>query len=313
VTFRSLLLASALLAGCHAAIQKEVHLPRDLRVSALAIYPVGFRWDEPPERGALLSQRIIGELLASQGDRLALLGPGEFKILRPDDDHAWAATDLLVRLRDEALPPHETLVFRPWAEKQVASSREERSDMRGGVRVQAHEEWTWVAHLEVLAPQRAERVLELIAREQVDPFARPPEDSDPTPELTRLFETLIREAIAELGSREPPSNASRPAPEVLYLPPPSGNEGLEAEVQQMARVRFLNPGVSEREAAALASMPSGLYVRETHGERLKKGDLITTINGEAALPQRLVRAQRHPEQCDLTVRRGNEERDLPCP
>jgi hypothetical protein len=171
-----------------------------------------------------------------------------------------------------------------------------------------------VAHLEVVAPQDAERVLELSAREEVDPLLRRPSEADPTPELTRLFESLVREALSELSRSEvPPPTSGRASIQVAYVPPAPGDEGLEQEVLQMARVAFLNPGLSEKEAAALAASPSGLIVRRDVEKVLRQGDLIMAVNGEPALPQRLARARQRTDHCALRVRRGTEERDIPCP
>jgi hypothetical protein len=178
---------------------------------------------------------------------------------------------------------------------------------------QIQEEVTYVAHLEVLAPQRGERIMDLTAQQQVDPFARSAE-GDPTPELTQLFEALLREAWGQLAGHLAGRTAPLSAVRVRYVPPPSTEaSGLEAEVQQLARIQFVNPELDERQSAKLAALPSGLFVEEpgTSG-RLEKGDLVTGIDGGPALPQRFERALARGT-CSLVVLRAAQPRELACP
>ena len=312
------LLLLLLLPACHGHIRVVSRpLPDDLKVSALAVYPVTYRFQESPDRGPLVAQRLVDEILDAEGTRLAVMGPGEFKVLKADSDEPWAATDLLLALRDEQLEASETLVLRPWAERRSSSSQQERWDAAGRSAVGHADEVTWVAHLDILSPARAQAVVELVAEHPVDPFARGSNSSDPTPELTALFDELIQHALTLLRPRLKLQPGTLASPRVRYVPPLSagaqaGGPGLEAELHQLSNVELLNPRLSEQQATTLASQPPGLFVEEPLGGFLQRGDVILLLNGNAAPPQRLVRAFRAGRPCVLQVQRGKDMLEHAC-
>jgi hypothetical protein len=300
------------------AVQRAV--PESLRASAVAVYPFGFRWETPPWRAFELSQRLVDVALAEAGERALFFGPSEFKVYRPADDNAWAASNVVPLLTPYSVRPEAALVLRPWAEKRVESGQRELLDDKGRTVGQSNVEDTiYLGHVEVLHPSTQTVILEVTGEARADPFAeRTDEGADPTPELTRLMEGLVREALRTLephlrAPREPappgpPAVALIPWAAFDYAPALSGLDPLDAELLRQQRLRFANPAVEAPVLDRLSRLTEGLYVLSAPpGAKLGAGDVVLSLDGAPALPQALARARLAPAPVEARVRRASGE------
>ena len=313
------------LAGCTAGIRKQVTEVPGLKVRLLVVYPFGYRWPEPAYRSFELAERLVQAALLDAGDTLPLLGPGEFRVYRAEDDRAWASSDIVAQLPALHTRPEDTVILRAWAERLTESSRQEAST-GAGKRVGAGvtEEVTYRGHVELVHPSTQTRLAELTAEVRVDPFAPHDDDSDPAPDLTKLMEQLTHEAVRTLAPM-----VDRPAapPHALTLTflfnpeaaldfqepgrPPlrsqlATRDALEGEVLRQNRIRYANPGLTDTEAAGLSRLPGGMVVRRGSG-RFQAMDVITTVDGRPALPQTLARARFSRTPVSVRVRKANGE------
>jgi hypothetical protein len=316
-----------LAAGCRSSIQQTVRPRPGLKLSAIGVYPFGFRWDEPAYRSFELSHRLIEVARKEVGEKLYLFGPPDFKVLRQGEDNAWAATTFLTLLPGVAVRPENAAVLRAWAEKNLIAQQGEVLDKRGRRIGQAvSQELSYVGHVEVIHPSSSEVLVEVTGTVKVDPFAEPPkDDSDPAPELTRLMEQLTARALGAVaewakapGTPKPlgltlgfnPKAAfsyaedSRPSMELAM----AAMDPVELELLTQSRIRFANPGISEAEVPKLAKMPGGLYVLSAEPpSQLARGDLIVRLDGEPALPQLLQRRRFAVVPIQAQVRRPSGE------
>jgi hypothetical protein len=317
------LLAALAVAGCKSGPGSRL-AAAEVPVSAIVMYPFGFRWPEPAYRSFELSHRLLALAIDQAGDSVLLLGPPELKVYRPEDN-GWASNNAAALLPALRLQPEQAILLRPWAERRIASSRQELFDARGRpVGSGAAQETTYIGHVEVIHPSTQAVLLELAEEARVDPFApRAEDEADPTPELTRLMLALTGRALEALRGRlQPPgkprdfgltcafnpqailtySEEGRPSLEAIL----AQADPLEAEILRVARVRFANPGISDAQASLLSRLPGGLYVRRLPpASPLQAGDLITAIAGEPALPQTLQRARFSEGPVPLRVRRAD--------
>ncbi len=326
--FRSFVVALALCAAaCKTPYQKKLAVPPGLKLSAVAVYPFGFRWGEKPYRSFEVSQRILRTALQGAADRALFFGPSEFRVYRPEDDNAWAATDLVALLPPYNVRPEHAAVLRPWAERRVHTSQKELYDAKGrGIGLQTVQETTYVAHLELLHPSDQTLLVEVIGEAVVDPFAEKPEDdADPAPELTALVENLTREAFKAVDEALAPPVAPKPMtlsyafnPQEALRFTEGGQPSLELELAKMDalegdvlkvnRVKFANPGMDDTLASKLTRLAGGLYVLEpSPTQPLQVGDLVMALEGQAALPQALHRARFLPAPLSARVRRASGE------
>lgn len=324
---RCALLCAVLLAAlsgvaCQTAYRTQRAVPPELTAHAVVVYPFGFRWPEPAWRSFELSQRLISEGLAASGEQALFFGPSEFKLYRPQDDNAWAASNVVSRLVSYGVRPEEGLVLRPWAERRVQTLQRELHDARGNpVGAGAGEETTFLGHVEVLHPSSGRVLVEVTGEAVVDPFAeRTDEGADPSPELTRLMVGLTREALAALEvTLSPPRSPSPPLGEVLLVPWEAfsyAEEGrpaltpqlaamddLDAELVRHQRLRFANPELAPEMLTRLARLPAGLYVREApEGAKLSPGEVVVGLDGGPALPQALARVRYSPTPVQVRIR-----------
>jgi hypothetical protein len=314
-----------LCSGCTGGLSRTVRRPpAPLALTALVVYPVQLAGgDYPPWRAHELGQRLTAAVVEAGGDRLAVVGPTEFRVLRWEDDAAWVASDVLPFLVRSGLTADGSAVLRARVERRVASQLQEARDARGRARsAAALEETTWVVRVELLHPGSATLLAELSAQATVDPFAPPTgeEEFDPAPPMSHLLERLAGEAVAEAlthAAARPAADPSRvrlaetpaaaaalPDAEVARLDP------LEAELWRQSRARYLTPTLSDAEAARVARLRAGLYVVEAPPHaRIRKGDLIISVDGQP--PERQVVARKRLGGLPVKVRllRGGAELD----
>ncbi|MBI3181234.1 MAG: hypothetical protein HYZ28_03725 [Myxococcales bacterium] len=321
-------LCAALACGCKAGFTKRLWVRPSLKISAVAVYPFVFRWEEPAYRSFELSQKLIDAVAPKGGDYFRLYGPSEFKVYRPDDDNAWAATSAVALLPSAGLVPDQAVVLRPVAEKRVQSGQKEVLDAKGRpLGTAAVQEVTYIGRVEILHPTTGDMVVEVRGQAEVDPFAvRLDDGADPAPELTALMQALAVEALASLAHYAAPksgplreldiavafnpklaftySEGGRPALEVKL----SSLDPVEAELLSQGRVKFANPDLTDAEVAKLVRLPGGLYVRKVpKGSKLEVGDVVMAIDGESALPQSLHRLRFTSVPGRLKVRRASGE------
>ncbi len=320
----ALLAAAVSLTACKTAYQKKVTVPEGLTVSLVAVYPFGFRWGEKPYRAFELSQRIVSVGLAKAADRALFFGPSEFRVYRPEDDNAWAATDVVSQLPSYNIRPEQAVVLRPWAERRIHTAQKELYDAKGrGIGLQAVQETTYVAHVEILHPSKQQTLVEVSGEAVVDPFAeKPEEDADPAPELTALVEGLTKEALKALDDAFAPPSPPKPFDLKLAFNPQEAlrftngagaslelelakMDPVESELVKVNRVKFANPGMDDAQASKLTRLIGGLYVvAPAPKEQLAPGDLITTLDGHPAMPQSLHRARFSTTPVNARVRRA---------
>ncbi|HZI16841.1 MAG TPA: hypothetical protein VE153_41120 [Myxococcus sp.] len=312
----ALLLVALVALACRgpAAVQVKREVPEDLGVSAVVVYPFGFRWGAPAWREVELSQRLVGVALAEAGDKALFFGPSEVRVYRPEDDNAWAASDAVTLLASQGVRQEAAVVLRAWAERRVQGGQRELVDNRGAtVGRSAQEDVVYLGHVEVLHPATRKVVLEVSGDAAADPFAEVrDEGADPTPELTRLMEELTREALKALaGSLQAPRPPSPPlATSVAWVPWETldlaaelfGKDALDAELLRHQRLRFANPGLEPLLLDTLARQPAGVYVRAAPpGGKLSPGDVVLSLDGHPALPQGLARARLAPVPVEARV------------
>lgn len=303
------------LCGCSSVSISTHPPPQALELVGVFVYPFGFRWDEPAYRSFELSQRLTNVGVAEAGDVLSLWGPGEFRVMRADDDAAWVATTALPLLSQTGARPDQGIIVRPWAEQRVSSSLRETSDAKGRQAGAANaQETVYIGHVEIVHPASHEPLLEAEAQVKVDPFADPGPDADfdPAPALTALMERLMRESLAKVKVYAGRRTAQElPKAPLAYTPaaalhwsdgarPSSELELAKMDAAQLdlflqARARYLNPKLSDLEAAKLMRLHPGLRVMAPGFGQLSEGDLITTIDGQPAAPQVWARLRFSPQ------------------
>lgn len=298
----ALLLMALLAVACHGRgtpLQVRGAVPKAQDVSAVAVAPFEFRWDEPGWRVVALSQRLVGVALAQAGDRALFFGPTELQVTQAKGN--GLARDVVAALATYGVQPDGLMVLRPSAEQRIQSGERELIDTQGyTVGQSATEVVMYVGRVEVLHPATREVLLEVFGEATVNPYADIPEDSaDPAPELTLLMEELTREALRGLSNHLKPPRAPSPAMATSLAWAPwdvldgaSGTPDEEAQSLRKQRLRFANPDAEAALLETLARRPGGLYVRAApEGAKLSAGDLVLTLDGRPALPQTFARAR----------------------
>jgi len=324
---RLALLALAAATACAAGPHRVVRpLERAVDARLIAVYPFGFRWDEPPHRGLLLST-VAADALAA-GGRLPVLGPAELTVFRASVDDPRAATDVPGALASRKLPPTAFVALRAWAERrsESTSARVEKTGALG-----LSESVLWIEHLELLDGGGAGVLLELEGRTVREPGTTP-EPFDPTPELTRLHAELTAQALAALEARLSGPRPPPPPVEVRWLPAaalgwaPPGQRSLaerlreadvlEADLQRLALYGFLDPAATAEELSRRQRLPGGLLVVSVGAgwsDALRPGDVIVEVGDERAWGGHTLRrasalASARRADLTLTVVRGGLRR-----
>jgi len=311
-------------AACSSGFKTQRDVPADLSASAVMVYPFLFRWPEPAYRSFELSQRLIDVALSEAGEQALFFGPSEFKLYRPEDDNAWAASTAVTLLVPYGVRPEQALVLRPWAERRIQSAQGELLDAQGRPMGQSTvEETTYLGHVELVHPSTQRRVLEISGEVKADPFAERTDDgADPAPELTVLMEKLTRQALQAVDEHLHAPREPSPAPARVALIPwqafEYSDEGrpshvgalalmdpLDAELLRQQRLRFANPAVETAVLDRMARFPSGLYVLSSpEGGKLAPGDVLLQFDGQPALPQVLARTRLAPTPVQVQVRKA---------
>ncbi len=320
---RALLLPLLLAAGCAAAgpqVRVVRPLDRPVQARALAVYPFGFRWPEPPFRSLVLGV-ATAEALAG-GGRLLVFGPDEFLVLRHEAHDPRVGTDLLSALARRSLPATSFLAVRAWAEQRVERTT---GAVDGQGTVRTRETTTFVEHLEVLDGGGGGVLLELEGTAVRQPGAAS-DPFDPTPEVTRLHRELTARAWALLEPHltapalEPLPLRLRwlPAAALTWAPPGVKSmserlaeaDPLDVDLLRLSVYRAADPVTPDAELARLMRLPGGLLVDAAEppwSPALRPGDVILTAGGEAAggrhVLQRAV-ALSHDGVVELVVARG---------
>jgi hypothetical protein len=303
-----------------------------LHATAIAVYPYGFRWQEPPFRSM---EKAMDAVLFLSGERRPLVfGPTEFRCLRPDDDNVQAATDLVQVMAANGIDPRGFLAFRGWAEKRIASGSQVVEGSGGkAVGRRVIQEITYVAHLDVLDGGSNQVILELSGQVENDPFAEKL-DYDGAPELTTLHRKLVKAAWEEVEGRlglprlkdSGVDTRWLPAAEFEWAPPGQrplrdlfvGMDLLEADAAKLAIYRYWEPEADDGRLSRDAKMPGGLYVERARGAAesvLRRGDVILNV-GTARADQgpqvldRAVQLAKKGEKIVLRVARGLERHEL---
>lgn len=318
------LLALALLsAGCASTapgLRVVRALERPVGARAVAVYPFGFRWSEPPSRSLLLGMAAVDALVDTQ--RVLVFGPSEFTVLRHEADDPRVGTDLLAAMALRSLPTTGFVALRAWAEQRVERTSG-AVDGRGVVR--RTEQVTYVEHLELLDGGGGGVLLELRGEAVRDPAAAA-DPFDPTPELTRLHRQLVDAAWAALAPRLTAPALQPLALQVRWLPaaaldwaPPGARSAaallargdpLDLDLQRLAIYRFVDPTSADEQLVRELRLPGGLLVERAEGPwgaALRPGDVIVKANGEPATGAQVVQrvaALSRSGVVELVVRRG---------
>ena len=121
---RVLLLSLALGAlGCSGLNRVVKPPPQPLELTTVFVYPVtlnGMERNAP--RVFELSQRALDRAVTEGGEKLAFYGPLEFKVMKPEVDNAWVATDAIPVLVRSGSRPDQGAALRITVERRVASS-----------------------------------------------------------------------------------------------------------------------------------------------------------------------------------------------
>ena len=289
-----LLLAAT--AACAAGGHRVVHpLEKPVEARLVAVYPFGFRWDEPPSRSLLLAT-ATADAFAARG-RLPVLGPADFTVFRAASDDPRAATDLPGAMAQRKLPPTAFVALRAWAERRSESTSAIVSKTGA---VGHSESLVWIEHLELLDGGGSGVLLELEGRATREPGTTP-DAFDPTPELTRLHGELTAQALAALEARLTGPRPPAPPVEVRWLPAaaagwaPPGQRShqtrleeadiLEADLQRLSLYGFLDPAATADELARRQRLPGGLQILKVEpawADALRPGDVIVEVGDEPA-------------------------------
>lgn len=306
-------------------VERTLSFPTSLEISAVAVEPVSFRWEEPSYRALELSQRMLDEGVRLHGATLLFFGNWEttpFGEVQPRTKQ----TPILALLAPLGVTPDRLILIKPWVEVRVQSGATAVNDSSGKTAGRARsEELTYIGHLDVYSANDNMLIAELKGEQDVDPFADRTDDGDPAPGLTRLLNALMVEALNSLGSqfRSPAAPPREFHGTFHYVPQdafsfveregkPSlqsqllSRDALDQEVIKRDRILFANPGITDDMVAKLSASRGGLYVVD--GDLgLRRGDVVLQIDGKPASRQHFARALLSPNPTELLVRRADGE------
>jgi hypothetical protein len=266
-----------------------------------------------------LSQRACDRFVAEAGDVLAAVGPTEFRVIKPELDDAWVATDAIPLLVKSGSRPDQGLALKLFIERRVASSAMQTESLKGQARGStATEETTWLVRVELSHPSSRTTLIEVAGQVTVDPFQAPAPESewDEAPPLTALVERVVGEAArharqyAAARSVAPRTTlvlAATPAASSLF-PGGATNEAgdpLQRELSLQNRARVLAPSATDAQVAVLARALPGTAVISGTDSKLGPGDVVLSVDQQPALPHVLARVRFKGAPAELEVRRAS--------
>ncbi len=291
--------------------------PQPLELTTVFVYPVtlnGMERNAP--RVFELSQRALDRAVTEGGEKLAFYGPLEFKVMKPEVDNAWVATDAIPVLVRSGSRPDQGAALRITVERRVASSST-LTETKKGAKATSNEETTWLVHAELLHPSSTTTLIELSGQVLVDPFATPPPEAewDPAPQLSVLVDSIVTAAVkhaldhAANRSTLPLGAATfavTPATAQWFPEGASDAEAdaLQREIQLQNKARLLAPGVTEAQSATLAKAIAGTAVLSGDG-KLQPGDVVLKVDQVPALPNVLSRIRFKQAPAELEVKRAS--------
>ena len=313
------------LSGCSHGVQLTAR-PAPTPIKAVLVYPVALRWSEPAWRGHELTARALEHLVNGSSDALEYFGPDEFKVNKPEDDHAWLTTDALKLVTKAGYGPAEVAALRVWIEKFEGTTSNEAEDLKGRSAGSARDLNTlFRLHAEVFHPSTAEQFIEATIDAVADPFS--PESQlasefDPTPEVSWKLETLLTRVMNELKAvaverkaapfpwtvAETPAETleARADGEPSLMMQAAKQDMVTREVTLTARARYAVRSAAGAEISRLLTLPEGVIVTATEkGARLRTGDVITRIDDAPATLARLARTRFKAIPTTLKVLRVN--------
>lgn len=308
--------AVVVLTGCSGLSRVVKAPPQPLQLTTVFVYPVGITgMERSPTRVFELSQRSLDRAVKEAGDRLAFYGPTEFKVMKPEVDNAWVASDAIPVLVKSGSRPDQGAVLRVTIERRVASSSTQAESLKGQARGgSSNEETTWLVRAEVLHPSSSTTLIEVSGQVTVDPFAVPPPEAewDPAPQLTVLVDSIVSAAMRHAADHAASRTVS-PAPAIVVAATPASMQwmgasdetadALQREIAQQNRARLLAPSATEQQAAALAKGLPGTGVLTGDG-KLQAGDVVLTVDQLPALPHVLARIRFKGAPAELEVKRA---------
>jgi hypothetical protein len=290
--------------------------PSVLELSTLFVFPIAVSGAQfGPHRQFDLAQRAMESVLR-EAPALALFGPSEFQVIRPEVDDAWVGTDAVRVLVKSGSRPDQGAVLRLFVERRVASSSVQTESLTGRQRGQiSNEETTWLVRGELTHPSTKTVLLEVSGTVVVDPFAKPPGEAewDPDWALTALVDQITVEAARAAQShairrKELPettlSVAATPASSSItqdQVADPS--DELTRELTLFNRAHVLAPKASEAQVHQMARAPGGLWVL-IGDSKLNADDVIISIDGAPATSSALARLRLLRLSAELAVQRG---------
>jgi len=306
--------AVVLLAGCSGLSRVVKAPPQPLQLTTVFVYPVALTGlEKSPSRVFELTQRSLDRAVKDAGDRLAFYGPTEFKVMKPEVDNAWVASDAIPVLVKSGSRPDQGAVLRVTVERRVASSSTQAESLKGQARGgSSNEETTWLVRAEVLHPSSSTTLIEVSGQVTVDPFAVPPLEAewDPAPQLTVLVDSIVSAAARHAADQAATRSVGAPSPIVVSATPASmqwlggvddNADALQREIAQQNRARLLAPSATELQAAALAKGLPGTAVLVGDG-KLQAGDVVLTVDQQPALPHVLARVRFKGAPAELEVK-----------
>lgn len=306
------------LCGCSGLSRAVKPPPQPLELTTVFVYPVTLNgMPASPPRVFELSQRAVDRAVQEAGDALVFYGPTEFKVMKPEVDNAWVATDAIPVLVRSGSRPDQGAALRLVVERRVASSSTQTESAKGQARgASSNEETTWLVRGELLHPSSSTTLIELSGQLTVDPFAAPPPEAewDPAPQLTGLIERIVTE-LAKHGASHAASRSPGPRGLAVFVATPATAEwfpqgasdaepdALQREIQLQNKARLLAPMATEAQAATLARSVAGAAVLQGDG-KLQLGDVVLKVDQQPALPHVLARVRFKGAPAELEVKRA---------
>jgi hypothetical protein len=316
---RALVVLVALGLGCSGLTKVAKPPPQPLQATTVFLYPPRVSGAElSGGRQFELAQRACDRFVVEAGDALAAFGPTEFRVIKPELDDAWVATDAIPLLVKSGSRPDQGLALKLVIERRVASSAMQTESLKGQARgATATEETTWLARAELSHPSSRTTLFEVSGQVVVDPFQAPPPEAewDEAPQLTALVERIVAEAArhARQHAQERPVSAR---PSLVFAATPAsasllpggaagdGVDPLQREIALQNRARVLAPTATEAQAATLARALPGSAIVSGADPKLQPGDVVLSVDQQPALPHVLARVRFKGAPAELEVKRA---------